>query len=128
LLSNNAGITALVDDRIYDWVPQATDSGSDLPFPYITIGDDSSVDWSTKTEIGQLFAINVHSWSRGKSKIQNKDIQGAIRKALDRAEPVISGYNVVSLDYRTTSAPRSEPDNLTHHGIVAYQMYLQENS
>ena len=53
-----AALTALVGARIYDHAPQ------DATFPYVVIGDDTTIPFDTHSTVGGEHTITVHTWSR----------------------------------------------------------------
>ena len=110
---------------IYDNVPQAVDSGSDSVFPYITIGDDTMVDWDTDTSQGKEATLTLHVWSRYRGRKQTKEIQGAIYDALHLSNLIISGYHSVLMlsEYSETLL---DPDGLTRHGVQRFRLILEK--
>ena len=57
-LTGDSGLMGLVGNRVYEFVPQETQ------FPFISIEDFSSSDWSTKTSKGTEIMFNVDAISR----------------------------------------------------------------
>ena len=56
-LTGEAELMAAVTG-IYDRVPVGT------AYPYVTIGEATAADWSTKTSTGQNHTLTLHAWSR----------------------------------------------------------------
>ena len=57
-LTANANLMGAVSG-VYDHVP------ADSAFPYVTIGETTVTDWSSKTFDGQVHSVTLHVWSRG---------------------------------------------------------------
>lgn len=123
VLSTTSAVTSLAD--VYDNVPQAADAGSDAAFPYITIGEDTLVEWDTDTELGADCTITIHTWSRYRGRKETKQIQGAIYAALHRANLTISGYNLVGIDW-LQSESFMDTDGLTRHGVQTFRITIEE--
>jgi hypothetical protein len=110
---------------IYDAVPQADDAGSDIPFPYVTIGDDTAIDWDTDTSVGKEATITIHSWSRYRGRKEVKEIQGAIYETLHLSQLPVDGYDTV-LCFSEFSESLVDPDGLTRHGIQRFRIILDK--
>lgn len=110
---------------IYDNVPEAVDSGSDNVFPYITIGDDTAIDWDTDNSQGKEATLTIHSWSRYRGRKEVKEIQGAIYNALHLSNLIITGYHSVLMvsEYSETLV---DPDGLTRHGVQRFRLIVEK--
>lgn len=110
---------------IYDNVPQAVDSGNDSVFPYVTIGDDTMIDWDTDTSQGKEATLTLHVWSRYRGRKEVKEIQGAIYDVLHLSNLIISGYHSVLMlsEYSETLL---DPDGLTRHGVQRFRLILEK--
>ena len=125
LLAKNVNDSTL--PAIYDAVPQSKDSGSDIPFPYVVIGDDTMLDWDTDTSVGKEATITIHSWSSYRGRIQVKDIQGAIYDALHLSQIIVDGYDTV-LCLSEYSESILDPDGLTRHGVQRFRLIIDKES
>jgi hypothetical protein len=125
LLAKN--VTDKTKAAIYDAVPEPKDAGSDLPFPYVTIGDDTMLDWDTDTSVGKEATITIHSWSRYRGRLQVKDIQGAIYDALHLSQLIVDGYDTV-LCLSEYSESILDPDGLTRHGVQRFRLIIDKES
>lgn len=123
-LDSDAALGALVTG-VYDSAPQANDSGSDTPFPYVTIGEAVHTDWSTDTESGDDVTFTVHSWSRYRGRKEIKQIQGAVYDVLHRANLSVTGYKFVSCDW-LQSESFTDTDGLTRHGVQTFRVILDQ--
>jgi hypothetical protein len=123
-LANDYTLSALVTG-VYDSVPQAEDAGTDTAFPYITVGDDTALDWNTDTSNGKEATITIHSWSRYRGRAEVKEIQGAIYQALHLANISVQGYNLVEC-WSEYSETLVDPDGLTRHGVQRFRMIIDK--
>lgn len=110
---------------IYDNVPEAVDAGSDSVFPYVTIGDDTFLEWDTDNSQGKEGTLTIHSWSRYRGRKEVKEIQGAIYDALHLSNLNITGYYSVLMlsEYSETLV---DPDGLTRHGVQRFRLIIEK--
>lgn len=109
LLSNDAGVAALVGGRIYD-APPSLDAETDPEGIFVTIGDESARDWSTATDQGaaHLLTIAVHAPRRGFAEA--KQAAGAISDAMLGGAVAISRGSVVLVRFIDARTRRAEGD------------------
>jgi len=91
LLADTDLVTALGGEHVFDDVPR------DAPFPYITIGEIETRDWSTQTSRGHEHTATVHVWSRYRGRKQVQDLIADIDRVLDGADPPLTGHRLVNL-------------------------------
>ena len=117
----NAIYQALVPTGIpvYDFVPQDSD------YPYIVIGDTTSLPNDTDTEIGSDSTITIHVWSRYRGRLEVKQIQQAIYDILHRAQLSVSGSHFVMIDCEFQESFR-DADGLTMHGVQRFRMLIED--
>ncbi|MBN9046185.1 MAG: DUF3168 domain-containing protein [Rhizobiales bacterium] len=77
--------------RIHDRVPPKT------PFPYVTLGETVSRDWSTATEAGAEHFLNILIWARDSGRGRVLDIAGRIAVILGDGLPLLDGHRLVNL-------------------------------
>jgi hypothetical protein len=101
----------------YDHVPQ------DSTFPYIVIGDDTSIPWDTDDSLGSETTCTIHIWSRHRGRKEVKEITKALYEALHRADiPIIGGALVESQAEFAESF--MDTDGLTRHGVVRFRLIV----
>lgn len=109
------------DAAVYDFVPE------DATFPYIGLGEDTAIDWSTKTEAGQEVTHTVHFYSQAPGPQEIKDLIDRGIAALTSAPLDLSaaGFHVAvhSLDFNQTV---KEPDGITRHAVLRFRFKIQE--
>jgi len=110
---------------IYDNVPEAVDAGNDSVFPYVTIGDDTALEWDTDTSVGKEATLTIHSWSRYRGRKEVKQIQGAIYDVLHLSNLIITGYYSILMrsEYSETLV---DPDGLTRHGVQRFRLIMEK--
>jgi len=110
---------------IYDNVPEAVDAGSDSVFPYVTIGDDTFIEWDTDNSQGKEGTLTIHSWSRYRGRKEVKEIQGAIYDRLHLSNLIFNGYYSVLMlsEYSETLV---DPDGLTRHGVQRFRLIMEK--
>lgn len=110
---------------VFDYVAQGADSGSDTPFPYIAIGEDTLNEFDTDTELGADGTLTIHTWSRAKGRKECKDIQGTIYDSLNRAAITVTGYNLIDVFWISDQSFYDE-DGETRHGVSLYRILIDE--
>ena len=102
----------------YDHVPQTSS------YPYIVIGDDTSITYDTDTSVGSETTCTIHVWSQARGRKQVKEIMRGIYEALHRADFDIQSGSLVSCDaeYEETFV---ESDGLTRHGVTRYRLIVE---
>ncbi len=106
---------------IYDAVPESA------VFPYVTIGEDTSVDWSTKLTSGQEVTHTLHVWSQYIGMTEVKDLIDQVIQALTISPLDMSADKfkaiVHSLDLNETFR---DPDGTTRHGVLRFRFKIQD--
>jgi hypothetical protein len=108
--------------RVYDVVePNA-------PFPYVTIGDDQSLDEGNKCEPDMFeYYATLHVWSRSSpvGRVEAKNIAGRVREIF-KALPAPVGFDVKSSTCERLDHLR-DPDGLSAHSIVTMRFLITIN-
>ncbi len=131
-LADSTELTALLatavggsSPAIYDNVTQPPDTGDDAYFPYVVIGDDTLMDWSTDTASGGEASVTIHTWSRSSGKSETKKIQAAIYNALHRQELTVPDYEFIGCDFDNETSIL-DIDMETFHGTSEFRVYIDE--
>jgi len=103
---------------VYDHVPDG------VTMPYVTLGEDTSVDWSTKLEAGQEITHTLHIWSDYNGMMEAKQIIDTIIQALTEAPLAVEGFFIVSARLDIVETMR-DPDGF-RHGVVRFRFKVQE--
>jgi hypothetical protein len=110
-LVDDAGVGALIGDRIHDSAPR------NAVFPCVTFGRTTLTDWSTGTEEGAEHRLTLDVWSRRGGKSECHAIADAIRARLNDAALPLDGHALVNLRFESADTAR-DPDGLTWHGVL----------
>ena len=111
LLADAALVAALGGEQVFDDVPR------EAPFPYITIGDIDTRDWSTQTSRGHEHIVTLQLWSRYRGRKQVQDLIAEVDRILDGGDPPLQGHRLVNLSTVFWTAQR-EPDGEVYRGTV----------
>lgn len=116
-------LTDVLDVPVYDHVPQPVDSGDNSKFPYVAIGDDTTIQWDTDSSDGFELTITIHSWSRARGRLEVKTLMGQVWDALHRYALPVVGYRTIFV-YGEFSETFVEPDGITRHGVQRFRVLL----
>jgi len=119
--------TALGANKVFDFVPESAQP------PYVVIGDDTAVDWDTKTELGSEFTVNIHAWSfEAAGRKQVKQILSHVYDALHQQEDNMSvtDFTLVQIrrEFQTTfqeTAIEGQSDRYWH-GVARYRAVVEQ--
>ncbi|MCX2695993.1 MULTISPECIES: DUF3168 domain-containing protein [Ochrobactrum] len=84
-------IETLGGEHVYDHVPPKT------AFPYITLGETLTKDWSTASELGGEHFLNIQIWARESGRKRVLEIAGRIATRLDEQPLAVNGHRIVNL-------------------------------
>ena len=113
-LVSDAGVGALVGDRIHDAPPR------DATFPYLSFGTASLADWSTGSEDGAEHRFILNAWSREAGKSESYRLLEAAKTALHGAALALEGHSLINLRFETGAVAR-DPDGITWHGMIRFR-------
>ena len=119
--AKNPGFSA-VQTGIYKALTAAAISvfdepGENQPFPYVTIGETSTVDSGSKTDHSDDHYETLHVWSRAKGFKQCKDMMSGAIAAISGYTFNETGYRIHFIEIDQINTFR-DPDGLTRHGVV----------
>ena len=93
-------------------------------FPYVTIGEMVSTDFSTDDSDGVEVVVVVHAWSRQNgARKEAKQISQAVFDVLNRNKLTVSGFHTVDIQYNSEQT-EIDPDGLTTHGMIDFRAML----
>lgn len=114
-LSSDPDLTAVLGGpAIHDDIPQGE------PFPYVTIGEIRTNDWSTQSSKGHEHFLMLHAWSRTRGRRQVQAAMHGIEAALDGAALTLSKHNLINLRLVFWDA-RRDPDGKTYHAVMRFR-------
>jgi hypothetical protein len=107
--------------KVYDQFQQG------VAMPFITIGEETLLDISTKVEEITSHLITVHTWSKSNSSKEVKEMNHFVKTSLIDTHLNVDGFVVLfsALDLNQTL---KEPDgnSIVYHGITQIEYRLQE--
>jgi len=116
-LANDTTLMALVVG-VFDRPVQGT------AFPYITLGESTGSDWSTKTTSGMEQVVTLHIWSRQGGRAEAASIVTRIHTLLHQAPLAVTGQTLVSIRFGGSSIILMN-DGWTYQGVMRFQAFLQ---
>ena len=120
-LKANAGVTALVGQRIYDEPPTG------VTFPYLRISSIEPAAWDTTCTQGATVQIGLeaHSWAT-QGRVEATQIAEAVQAALHRNEAAltVTGFNLIEMIFQTYVADR-DPEGRGFTVRMAFQALLE---
>jgi len=112
-MQGDATLMSLVGSRLYDEPPGEL-SGGGPTYPYLTIGEPSARDNSTKTDVGIDADTQINVWSQAGGKLEALQILDAITSALSY-QPLDVPDHCVSVVELTEVL---KEDQVTWHGVA----------
>ncbi|MBC8019624.1 MAG: DUF3168 domain-containing protein [Methyloceanibacter sp.] len=114
-LAGSPDLTALLGGlRIHDEAPPVAN------FPFITLGQSVSRDWTTGIENGAEQSLTLHVWSPFGGKKRVQDVIEAIRAVLSDRPLMLADRQPVNLRHEFSEV-RLDPDGDSFHGIIRYR-------
>ncbi len=111
---NVSAITSTLSCGVYDEVVEGNS------YPFITLGEETAIDYSTNNLVGAETTINIHVWSRYKGSKQTKQILDKIHDLLHDVSLTVSGVNLINLRFEYSDIMR-DPDGITRHGVMRFR-------
>ena len=111
---NVSAITTTLACGVYDEVVEGNS------YPFITLGEETAIDYSTNNLVGAETTINIHVWSRYKGSKQTKLIMDKVHDLLHDVSLTVSGVNLINLRFEYSDIMR-DPDGITRHGVMRFR-------
>lgn len=103
---------------VYDHVPDG------VAMPYVTLGEDTAVDWSTKPVPGTEVTHTLHIWSDYSGMAEVKRIIDQVVQALTISPLTVEGFAVVMPRLDMVDTMR-DPEGY-RHGVVRFRFKVME--
>lgn len=104
---------------VFDAVPQ------NQPYPFISLGDDTNIPFSTDAKTGFEVTYTIHSWSDYGGRKEIKEMQAKLYELFNRQNLLINGYNVLNVN-QEYSESLLEADGIVRHGITRIRIIAIE--
>ena len=108
---------------VYDNVPQK-DGRITASWPFVVVGEDTSIAWDTDDSVGAEATVTVHTWTRYGGRAAAKLLMGRIYDLLHRAEMTLDGYSSVTIDFEYSEV-LEDGDQVTFHGVQRFRILLE---
>lgn len=116
----DAGVGALVGDRIYDGAP------SDRQYPCITFGPADSFNEDLTCVDARTETVQLDVWARDQGRMGPcKDICDVVKNALHLANITLTQHALIRIRTDSIRVFR-DPDGLTAHGVVTVEADMEE--
>jgi hypothetical protein len=112
---------------VYDAIKDPDDPNDPIKFPYVTIGDVTSIPNRTFDRFGEECTITLHIWSRYNGFKEAATILDDLNRILADQVFSVSGWEVEGCYYDFSETLR-DPDGITRHIPVRYRVRLQKGA
>lgn len=129
-LTGYAALTALIGaNKVFDHVPQGTAA------PYVVIGDDTTIDFDTKSNNGWEVTLTIHCWDFEKAGSKSvKAIMSEIYDALHHAESsiTVTSFSLVEIfqefsqSFQDTTIEGA--NDHYYHGVQRFRALITDTS
>jgi hypothetical protein len=118
ILASHTPLTSKITG-VFDAVPEET------PTPYVTIGNPTVNDWSTKTFDGEDITFTLHVWSDYNGKKEVYEIFNLILEALSNPLPISGGF---FMEFQRREFMEVLDDNMTgqKHGVIRVRFKISQ--
>lgn len=112
-LNDDATLSGLISG-VYDDVPEGT------AYPYVVLGDDTAINFGSKTKDGNEHTLNIDIWSRYRGKKESVQIMERIYTLLHNVDISLSGASLINIrqEFNTILV---DADGITRHGIMRFR-------
>tara|TARA_R110002012_G_scaffold272906_1_gene458661 strand:+ start:149 stop:550 length:402 start_codon:yes stop_codon:yes gene_type:complete len=118
-LDGDSTLQSLVTD-VYDFVPEST------AFPYVKVGEETSLDNGTKTLQGNEHTLVIHTFSRYRGSKEVKEIMSRIYALLHESSLSVTGASLVNLRFEFSDVIK-ENDGFTSHGLQRFRAVVYDS-
>ena len=116
-LSSDNTLTSTLGAGVYDEVTEGA------TYPFVALGEETAIDYSTKDLDGGETTINVHIWSQYKGSKETKQIMDRIHDLLHDSNLSVTGFNLRNLRFEFSDIMR-DPDGVTRHGVMRFRAII----
>lgn len=116
-LSTDSNLTTTLGASVFDDIPEET------PYPYVQLGEDTAIDYSTKDQTGSEVTVNIDVWSRYRGSLQAKNIMDRVHTLLHDSSLSVTGSNFINMRFEFSDIIR-DPDGITRHGVMRFRAIM----
>ena len=118
-LDGDSTLQNLITD-VHDFVPENT------AFPYVKVGEETSLDNGTKTLQGNEHTLVIHTFSRYRGSKEVKEIMSRIYALLHESSLSVTGASLVNLRFEFSDVIK-ENDGFTSHGLQRFRAVVYDS-
>lgn len=100
---------------VFDFVPD------NQAYPFITVGESTSIPYETYDRYGEEVSTILHVWSRYQGMKEINEIMDDCKRLLARKSFTVIGWQNISC-YHDFSEVIREPDGETRHGVIRFRI------
>ena len=120
VLSGDNTITSTYGAGVYDDVLEGS------TYPFVEIGNETAIDYSTKDADGAEYTVTLHVWSQYAGSKEAKQIMDRIHDLLHNSSLSVTGFNLINLRFEFSDILR-DPDGKTRHGVMRFRAIILGN-
>lgn len=118
-LNGDSTLTTTLGASIFDHVPDH----QAVTFPYVVIGEDTMLDYSTKDLVGSDVTVTLHVWSQYRGSKEVKQVMDRVHTLLHDSNLTVTGRNLINLRSEFSDVLR-DPDGITRHGVMRFRAVM----
>ena len=119
-LKNDNTLTSTLGAGVYDDVLEGS------TYPFVELGNETAIDFSTKDVDGAEFTSIIHVWSQYAGAKETKQIMDRIHDLLHNSNLTVTGFNLINLRFEFSDILR-DPDGKTRHGVMRFRALILGN-
>ena len=116
-LSSDNTLTSTLGASIVDEVKHSTG------YPFVTIGEETALDYSTKDLTGGEYTVNIDVWSQYKGSKETKQIMDRVHDLLHNTNISVDDFNLINIRFEFSDIMR-DPDGKTRHGVMRFRAVI----
>ena len=116
-MKNDNNLTSTQGAGVFDEVVEGSS------YPFVQIGEDTALDYSTKDVTGGEYTINIHVWSQYTGSKECKNLMDRIHDLLHDSTLSVTGFNLVNFRFEFSDILR-DPDGITRHGVMRFRAVI----
>lgn len=119
VLNGDSTLTSSLGASVFDDVPDH----QAVTYPYVQLGEDVTIDYSTKDTTGSETTMTIHIWSRYRGSKETKQIIDRIHSLLHDSSLSVTGRNLINMRSEFSDVLR-DPDGITRHGVMRFRAVM----
>ncbi|KQY31802.1 DUF3168 domain-containing protein [Rhizobium sp. Root483D2] len=125
-LKGFADLVALIDDRVFDWVPRNVSGEVTAAFPFVSFGPEQDIPEDADCIDASEIVIQIDAWSRDPGYREVRRVAKGVISALDNASLPLADNALVYFAYDGRRVLR-DPDGLTSHAVLTFRAGVERH-